>query len=92
MHTWFNDGEYCVPEQATTTKQIFSLLAQLIAIQTAASRSCRSLQSCESFNRGLQGLTIRRAAPNSAFILDDWQQQMRGALPVVIDLVQHRFA
>jgi hypothetical protein len=35
VHTWFNDGEYCVPEQATTTKQIFSLLAQLIAIQTA---------------------------------------------------------
>jgi hypothetical protein len=37
VHTWFNDGEYCVPETATTTKQIFSLLAQLIAIQTAAS-------------------------------------------------------
>jgi hypothetical protein len=36
-HTWFNDGDYCVPESATTTKRIFSLLAQLIAIQTAAS-------------------------------------------------------
>ncbi|MFZ3359059.1 MAG: hypothetical protein WCA56_18610 [Xanthobacteraceae bacterium] len=37
VHTWFYDGEYCVPEDATTTKRIFSLLAQLIAIQTAAS-------------------------------------------------------
>jgi hypothetical protein len=37
VHTWFEDGEYCVPEQATTTKQIFSLLAQLIAIQTSSS-------------------------------------------------------
>jgi len=36
VHTWFNDGEYCVPEQAATTKRIFGLLAQLIAIQTAA--------------------------------------------------------
>jgi len=36
VHTWFYDGDYCVPENATTTKQIFSLLAQLIAIQTAA--------------------------------------------------------
>jgi hypothetical protein len=36
-HTWFADGDYCVPEAATTTKQIFSLMAQLIAIQTAAS-------------------------------------------------------
>jgi hypothetical protein len=35
VHTWFDDGEYCVPEQATTTKKIFSLLAQLIAIQTS---------------------------------------------------------
>ena len=34
--TWFNDGDYCVPENAATTKRIFSLLAQLIAIQTAA--------------------------------------------------------
>jgi hypothetical protein len=36
VHTWFNDGDYCVPEQAATTKRIFGLLAQLIAIQTAA--------------------------------------------------------
>jgi hypothetical protein len=36
VHTWFNDGDYCVPEDAATTKRIFSLLAQLIAIQTAA--------------------------------------------------------
>ena len=36
-HTWFYDGDYCVPEEATNTKRIFSLLAQLIAIQTAAS-------------------------------------------------------
>ncbi len=35
-HTWFYDGDYCVPEGASTTKRIFSLLAQLIAIQTAA--------------------------------------------------------
>jgi hypothetical protein len=34
-HTWFNDGDYCVPENAATTKRIFGLLAQLIAIQTA---------------------------------------------------------
>jgi hypothetical protein len=36
-HTWFNDGDYCVPEDAATTKRIFGLLAQLIAIETAAS-------------------------------------------------------
>jgi hypothetical protein len=36
VHTWFADGDYCVPEQATTTKRIFGLLAQLIAIQTSA--------------------------------------------------------
>jgi hypothetical protein len=36
VHTWFIDGDYCVPEQAATTKRIFGLLAQLIAIQTAA--------------------------------------------------------
>ncbi len=36
VHTWFRDGSYCVPEEATTTKRIFGLLAQLIAIQTAA--------------------------------------------------------
>ncbi len=35
-HTWFFDGDYCVPEEATNTKRIFSLLAQLIAIETAA--------------------------------------------------------
>lgn len=36
VHTWFKDGDYCVPEHATTTKRIFALLSQLIAIQTAA--------------------------------------------------------
>ncbi len=36
VHTWFRDGSYCVPEEAATTKRIFGLLAQLIAIQTAA--------------------------------------------------------
>ena len=36
-HTWFFDGDYCVPEEAANTKRIFSLLAQLIAIETAAS-------------------------------------------------------
>jgi hypothetical protein len=36
-HTWFKDGDYCAPESSATTKQIFGLLAQLIAIQTAAS-------------------------------------------------------
>ena len=36
-HTWFYDGDYCVPQSAATTKRIFGLLAQLIAIQTAAS-------------------------------------------------------
>jgi hypothetical protein len=36
VHTWFRDGGYCVPEEAATTKRIFGLLAQLIAIQTAA--------------------------------------------------------
>jgi hypothetical protein len=36
VHTWFRDGGYCVPEEAATTKRIFALLAQLIAIQTAA--------------------------------------------------------
>jgi hypothetical protein len=35
VHTWFEDGDYCVPDNATTTKRIFSLLAQLIAIETA---------------------------------------------------------
>jgi hypothetical protein len=36
-HTWFIDGDYCVPESAANTKRIFSLLAQLIAIETTAS-------------------------------------------------------
>jgi hypothetical protein len=36
VRTWFYDGDYCVPESATNTKRVFSLLAQLIAIQTAA--------------------------------------------------------
>jgi hypothetical protein len=35
-HTWFYDGDYCVPESAINTKRIFSLLAQLIAIETTA--------------------------------------------------------
>jgi hypothetical protein len=35
-HTWFRDGDYCVPDSATNTKRIFGLLAQLIAIETAA--------------------------------------------------------
>jgi hypothetical protein len=35
VHTWFEDGDYCVPDEATTTKRIFGLLAQLIAIETA---------------------------------------------------------
>ncbi|HLH87624.1 MAG TPA: hypothetical protein VKX28_04125 [Xanthobacteraceae bacterium] len=34
--TWFNDETYCVPEDAHNTKRIFNLLAQLIAIETAA--------------------------------------------------------
>jgi hypothetical protein len=37
VHTWFDDGDYCVPETAANTKRIFSILAQLIAIQTQAS-------------------------------------------------------
>jgi len=36
-HTWFYDGDYCVPQSATNTKRIFSLLSQLIAIETTAS-------------------------------------------------------
>jgi hypothetical protein len=35
-HTYFYDGDYCVPESADNTKLIFGLLAQLIAIQTSA--------------------------------------------------------
>lgn len=37
VHTWYLDADYCVPEDADTTKRVFSLLAQLIAIQTSAS-------------------------------------------------------
>jgi len=37
VHSWYLNSDYCVPEDATTTKQIVSLLAQLIAIQTQAS-------------------------------------------------------
>ncbi len=37
VHTWYLNADYCVPEHAATTKRIFSLLAQLIAIQTSAS-------------------------------------------------------
>jgi hypothetical protein len=36
-HTYFYDGDYCVPEEAMNTKRIFGLLSQLIAIQTSAS-------------------------------------------------------
>ena len=34
--TWFLNETYCVPEKAYNSKRIFSLLAQLIAIQTSA--------------------------------------------------------
>ncbi len=34
--TWFLHDTYCVPESAYNSKRIFSLLAQLIAIETAA--------------------------------------------------------
>jgi hypothetical protein len=34
--TWFLEETYCIPEDAANTKHIFSLLAQLIAIETAA--------------------------------------------------------
>jgi hypothetical protein len=37
VHTWFDDGDYCISDKAETTKTIVSLLAQLIAIQTSAS-------------------------------------------------------
>ena len=36
VYTWYRGANYCVPYRADTTKNIFSLLAQLIAIQTAA--------------------------------------------------------
>ncbi len=35
-HTLFEHGDYCVPENATTTKRIVGLLAQIIAFQTTA--------------------------------------------------------
>jgi len=34
--TWFLEESYCIPEDAHNSKRIFSLLAQLIAIETAA--------------------------------------------------------
>jgi hypothetical protein len=37
VHTWYLNSDFCVPENASTTKLIFSLLAQLIAIETEAS-------------------------------------------------------
>jgi hypothetical protein len=38
VHTYFIDGDYCVPEHgASNTKRIFSLLAELIALKTQAS-------------------------------------------------------
>jgi hypothetical protein len=37
-HTYFFDGDYCVPEHgAANTKRIFSLLAELLALKTMAS-------------------------------------------------------
>jgi len=37
VHTWLDYADYCVPNDAQTTKLIFGLLSQLIAIQTTAS-------------------------------------------------------
>jgi len=38
VHTYFIDGDWCVPEQgASNTKRIFSLLAELLALKTQAS-------------------------------------------------------
>jgi hypothetical protein len=37
VHSWYLNSDFCVPEDASTTKTVFSLLAQLIAIQTSAS-------------------------------------------------------
>jgi len=38
VHTWFIDGDYCVPEHGSAnTKRIFSLLAELLALKTQAS-------------------------------------------------------
>jgi hypothetical protein len=37
VHTWFIDGDWCVPERgASNTKRIFSLLAELLALKTQA--------------------------------------------------------
>jgi hypothetical protein len=35
--TWFLNENFCIPEEAQNSKRIFNLLAQLIAIETAAS-------------------------------------------------------
>jgi hypothetical protein len=38
VHTYFIDGDWCVPEQGSSnTKRIFSLLAELLALKTQAS-------------------------------------------------------
>jgi hypothetical protein len=38
VHTYFIDGDWCVPERgASNTKRIFSLLAELLALKTQAS-------------------------------------------------------
>jgi len=38
VHTYFIDGDYCVPERGSSnTKRIFSLLAELLALKTQAS-------------------------------------------------------
>jgi hypothetical protein len=38
VHTYFIDGDYCVPEHGSSnTKRIFSLLAELLALKTQAS-------------------------------------------------------
>ncbi len=38
VHTYFEDGDYCVPEErSANTKRIFSLLAQLLALKTVSS-------------------------------------------------------
>jgi hypothetical protein len=36
VQTWFKGESFCVPDDALTTKRIFNLLAQLVAIETAA--------------------------------------------------------
>ena len=36
VYTWLDDANYCIPNEAQTTKLIFAILAQLIAIQTTA--------------------------------------------------------